>query len=701
MHTRFLILFFFLNLPGSYAQTHSIDSMRNRLPFLSGPARIDCLNGMSEQFCYHWIYADSALKYSRMAFQQASSISYQSGLAEALILDAEVQGKLLGQPQQMVLKSKRAIEALRNTSDLRTLGLAYKTFALGLALLGDSHRAVDTAFKAKQIAAKAKDKHLLGWTAETIGFAYAKSGEYWKAFEHLIEAQQIGKEVNDSLLVSMSLAFIARSFNRVGDPKKALEYYYEFLRYATPFVLLWPHLEDIAYAHLQLKQYDSVLYYQQKHRHNINSLTADPSVRKKFASSLWGFSTDIQLAQKQYDSVLMQVLPGLAKLRKNRDVIPLMYSLLVSGKAFSGKGDYPASLRHLRELYQLAANINNRQFLKDAAEQLATTFKQLRQSDSSYVYLYRYYILKDSMETAQFAGRTALYLAASEAENKIRLLQKNDALHQQQLILNKKEIQKQVQFRNILIAGFVMAILFSIIIASNLILKRKNEKLRNEQEQSALRQKTLELEMQALRSQMNPHFIFNCLSAIDNLIQTNQPDKATSCLSRFAKLVRGVLDSSKNNLVPFEKDFETLKLYLELEKFRCNNKFNYDLNADDALLHGDYKVPPLIIQPFIENAIHHGLLNKKDNNRLLKVKAQLEDEHIVYSITDNGIGRKKAYAIKQMNRPDQQSYGLEITRERIQLHNKDDIATDLVISDLEEGGRPAGTKAVVRINCFL
>jgi sensor histidine kinase YesM len=207
--------------------------------------------------------------------------------------------------------------------------------------------------------------------------------------------------------------------------------------------------------------------------------------------------------------------------------------------------------------------------------------------------------------------------------------------------------------------------------------------------------------MQALRAQMNPHFIFNCLSAIDNLIQTNQPDKATTCLSRFAKLVRGVLDSSKNNLVPFEKDFETMKLYLEMEKFRCNNKFNYDLHADDELLHGDYKVPPLIIQPFIENAIHHGLLNKLDSNRQLKVNAHLEDEYIIYSITDNGIGRKKAHAIKQMNKPDQQSYGLSITRERIQLHNKDDKETGLVISDLEEAGLPAGTKAVVRINCSL
>jgi len=693
----FLFLFLFLPPPGIYAQTHTIDSIRNRLQFLSGTARADCLNRLSEQFFYYWIHSDSSLQYSREAFQQASSVNYQSGMSEALILEAEVKGKFLGQPQQMLLISKKAIETIKNTNDLRTLCRAYNTLSGAMAFLGEYQYAIDMARKAQQIALTLKDKRLIGWSVEAIGFAYVKSGVYWKAFENFMEAQQIGNEVNDSLLVSLSLAFIARSFNRVDEPRKALQYYHEFLRYAGPFTLVWPHLEDMAYAHLQLKQYDSVLYYQQKHRRNIDLMTTDLALRKKFSSSLWGFSTDIQLERKQYDSVLFQVLPNLAKQRERRDVIPLMNSLLIAGKAYLGKGDYNRSMLYTRELYQLATKINNKQFLKDALKQMAETFERLHQSDSAYVYFRQFVALKDSMETAKYAGRTALFLAASEAENKIRLLQKDN---EQQLTLNKKEIQRQVQLKNLVVAGFILAVLFSIIIARNLILKRRNEKLRNEQEQSILKRKALELEMQALRAQMNPHFIFNCLSAIDSLIQTNQSDKATTCLSRFAKLIRGVLDGSKNNLVPFEKDFETMKLYLEMEQFRCNDKFTYDLHADDELLQGDYKVPPLIIQPFIENAIHHGLLNKPNGNRQIKVRAQLSDKHIIYAITDNGVGRKKAAALRQMNKPGQQSYGIEITKERIQLHNKNDVATDLVITDLEEGGISLGTKAVIRINCF-
>jgi sensor histidine kinase YesM len=137
-----------------------------------------------------------------------------------------------------------------------------------------------------------------------------------------------------------------------------------------------------------------------------------------------------------------------------------------------------------------------------------------------------------------------------------------------------------------------------------------------------------------------------------------------------------------------------------MEQFRCNDKFSYDLHADDELLQGDYKVPPLIIQPFIENAIHHGLLNKQNGNREIKVRAKLSDKHIIYAITDNGVGRKKAAALNQMNKPDRQSYGIDITKERIQLHNKNEEASDLVITDLEEGGISLGTKAVIRLNCF-
>ncbi|WP_153800178.1 ligand-binding sensor domain-containing protein [Foetidibacter luteolus] len=211
--------------------------------------------------------------------------------------------------------------------------------------------------------------------------------------------------------------------------------------------------------------------------------------------------------------------------------------------------------------------------------------------------------------------------------------------------------------------------------------------------QEQLKQMRTLAEMKALRAQMNPHFIFNCLNAIDNLIQTDQKDKATVYLARFAKLIRNVLDSSKNNIVPFNKDVETLQLYLSLEQFRLSNKFSYELHADDELLHADYKVPPMIIQPFVENAIHHGLMNKATDDRKLTVLMQLENDFIRYTITDNGVGRKTSAAINTVNKPGHISYGINISQERAKLHNNHHAASyELQITDLEENGEPRGTK---------
>lgn len=235
----------------------------------------------------------------------------------------------------------------------------------------------------------------------------------------------------------------------------------------------------------------------------------------------------------------------------------------------------------------------------------------------------------------------------------------------------------------------------AIITLVILLVRRRINYIRRE---AGFKHRMAEAEMAALRSQMNPHFIFNCLNAIDNLIQTNQKEKATVYLSRFAKLIRNVLDSSKNNVVSFQKDLESLQLYLQMEQFRCSNRFDYTINAGNELLQGDYKVPPLILQPFVENAIHHGLLNKETDDRKLEVTAAIKDDTICYTITDNGIGRKEAAKLKEINKPEHRSYGIQITEERLRLYNQENgAADDLIITDLYKDGEVSGTKVEIRL----
>lgn len=212
--------------------------------------------------------------------------------------------------------------------------------------------------------------------------------------------------------------------------------------------------------------------------------------------------------------------------------------------------------------------------------------------------------------------------------------------------------------------------------------------------QASIKQKITETEMAALKAQMNPHFMFNCINSIDAFIQSNDKYNATLYLNKFAKLIRNVLDSSKENMVAFSKDIDTLKLYTELEQIRSDHSFKVIFDIDEELLNGDYKVPPLIVQPFIENAIIHGLRNKETKDGLLEIIITRTEKQIKYLIKDNGIGRQAAAGA---NSGKEKSYGMQMSHDRVMLFNKEKEPS-VTIADLFENGKPVGTEVSVHLN---
>lgn len=218
------------------------------------------------------------------------------------------------------------------------------------------------------------------------------------------------------------------------------------------------------------------------------------------------------------------------------------------------------------------------------------------------------------------------------------------------------------------------------------------------QQETAFRQKIAETEMQALRAQMNPHFIFNSLNSIENFMLKNDKEQASDYFGKFASLIRMILESSRNERVPFEKDMEALQGYVELEQLRFDHAFIYRTFIDPGLLRGEYSVPPLLIQPYVENAIVHGLAQSEKEGLQLTVSALLENEYLVYTIEDNGIGRKKAGYYKE-SRAGHKSMGLHITRERISiLNHQEQAGAEVVITDLhDENSEACGTRVRLRL----
>ncbi len=219
------------------------------------------------------------------------------------------------------------------------------------------------------------------------------------------------------------------------------------------------------------------------------------------------------------------------------------------------------------------------------------------------------------------------------------------------------------------------------------------------QVKTELEKRLAESEMASLQSQMNPHFIFNVLNSINKYILTSDVHKASEYLVSFSKLIRLVLENSKVTKVALQSDLDALQLYINLEKMRFEDKFESAIEVDKSIDTQFLMIPPLIIQPYAENAIWHGLLQKDGDNKLMIHITQPEANILLITITDDGIGRKKALELKSKSASQNKSFGMQITKNRIGIVNKlFDQQTSVGIEDLyDDNGNATGTKVSLRL----
>jgi len=240
---------------------------------------------------------------------------------------------------------------------------------------------------------------------------------------------------------------------------------------------------------------------------------------------------------------------------------------------------------------------------------------------------------------------------------------------------------------------FIFTIIFltiTIIISIIFIINRKTQLKDKALEHE--KRKVLVSELHALRSQMDPHFIFNTLSSIQSFITKNSSKDAINYLSKFSKLMRGTLENTKKQKITIKDEIEILELYMDLEKLRLNNKFSYKIIVDENIDPQFEEIPPMLIQPYVENAIWHGISHKIGDG-IIKISFNLIGENLLKcEIEDDGIGRKKSAELNK-KRDKNTSLGMSITKERLEIINSlKDSKLNINIIDLEEKNYPTGTK---------
>jgi hypothetical protein len=483
------------------------------------------------------------------------------------------------------------------------------------------------------------------------------------------------------------------SLNNIGDNFLSLRNFDKCRQYTNKAIPL----------NMQLKAWRGVaINYELLHRCDFNE--------GNFVNAKKNLQAGLPYALKANESyIYAQYYLGFGKLEavaKNYDSARFYFdkSVKESGKqgdtrnkfmVYLAKGQYLNDLTPIKKIKSLdtaltiARNLRYYEGISNAAEQLSHMYDQLNNRDSALAY---FRIYRNSFESL-FSQNNNLNLVIKESE---WLVNKKEIENRHLLELSQLQ-KKQILFKNALL-GAALILLFLFIVVGLFI--NKSRQAKKKRIEFDLKQKIAESQIQSLRAQMNPHFIFNSLNSIENFMMQNEKRKASDYLHKFALLIRTILESSRNDITSVALDMEALKLYIDLEQMRFNNKFAYNEEIDPRLIDGDYNVPSLLIQPYVENAIVHGIAHSDKENLKLTVTATLESDYIKYVIEDNGIGRSKSSDYNKMNKLHHHtSVGLKITEDRIHLFNKSPHSNGHIkITDLyDENARATGTKVEVKI----
>lgn len=519
--------------------------------------------------------------------------------------------------------------------------------------------------------------------SQNIAVVYQGFGMYKTAIRYYQVAINGNRQNKNSRGLGLALANLGELYSQMDDYEKAIQNSKEALINLADVNM--PYMQtasNIADYYITLEQYDSALLYL-KLSNDVVEKIKDNETRLVNQSIL----ARIYIGQKQYakaKNILDGTITSLAATDNNWT---LCRALLNYYDLDTSLRQYDKAKLHLDRVLNISKENGFRPFTATALQKLAWVYSQAGDYKLALQYQMEYMNLKDSMASSRSkADLNDLEVSYKilEKEQQISLLQKDNDIKSLQI---KSADRMKIFYLSLL--GFLVLLFFVIFYQRNRRVKIQSQKIR------------AELETQILRSQMNPHFIFNSLNSIENFIMQNEKRLASDYLNKFSRLIRSILDSSRDELVPVAKDMEVLKLYTDLELLRFDNKFTCHIYTDPQLMQGDYVVPSLLIQPYVENAIVHGIAHSLSEQLELSVTAVLDGENIKYTIQDNGVGRIKADEYNRQNKPRHKSVGLQITADRIAHFNKDGQTDAVKVIDLyNDYHEPSGTKVEILLKAI-
>jgi tetratricopeptide (TPR) repeat protein len=529
----------------------------------------------------------------------------------------------------------------------------------------------------------------------SIGLIYQYLSEYPKALEYFLESLRIYNQLGDTQSENLANVFV-----NLGIQYRKLELFEKALEYDNKALALYEHSENKqamadVLANMGNVYDDMNMPVKALELHQgalkINEGLDNP---KKIANSLTNIGI-IYNGISDFDNAYAHLVKAQKIYEQSDDKYNLSIALNETAKIYrnapgaffiqhrlSPSSRFEKALEaHMRSLdYAVETEAPDQQAF--AWEELSKTYEAKKDFAKALEANKNYILLHDSIMNDEKKSEITRKEMQFDFDKKEVLIK---ADHDKKEALAASEIKRQRTVKNSAMAGAAVLILAGL---SSFIFYKRRRDAEEQKKESDFKAEVSETEMKALRSQMNPHFIFNSLNSIGDYISRNDTRAADNYLSKFAKVMRMILENSEQKEVSLEDDLKALELYMQLESLRMNHKFTYEIKVDDSIDKETTLIPPLILQPFVENSIWHGISKKQGAGKIL-IEIKKEGNMINCVVEDNGIGRKKSEAEKEgITSKEKKSLGMKITKARIDIINKiKKSKAGVELSDLAEGMR--------------
>jgi LytS/YehU family sensor histidine kinase len=568
----------------------------------------------------------------------------------------------------------------------------------------------------KAIAAKLEPaKFYLSNLASAInntGYYYSKTGEPSKALDNYKLAYEAYEKINDSVNAAYALNNIAFIYNNQGDALTALEYFYKNLKLqeATRDTTGIAYtLNNIAFSFVNQKDYKNASEYFLRSLHMFEShkdkkgiamvygnmgtihtyqgnssqaleyykksLTLYDALHDNFGISSELSSIGSEYAKTGEDSLAVDYFKRALAVAEQAQVKNVQaYALTALARILFKKEDITTAKEYAMRSLQLAQELGNPEDIENAAGLL----KEIYVRENNYKDAFDMYALEVKMNDS----------IVNETNRKDAITKNLQYKYEKKELLSKLDNEKVLEKRNRIVfislaVAAITALLAFFYIRQN---KLKAQLYR------------MELEQQQYRAQMNPHFIFNCMNSIQHYIVHNDVKQANKFLSQFAGLMRRTLDINTGHFITVEEEMNYLDNYLQLEQMRFDEKFSYKIICADEIGRTQVLLPTMMLQPFAENAIQHGLRYLPDNSGVLIISFQKLGNMLVCTIDDNGIGREAAQQFKKHSGTVHQSQGMSLIESKLSVLNNiyKTSATVTVTDKMDANRKAAGTTVVLK-----